>query len=30
MYVYVEKRSRIMVESVDSAYRIKCEIDLIG
>ena len=27
---HVEKRRRIMLESVDRAYRIKFEIDLIG
>ena len=26
----VEKRKGIMMESVDLAYRIKCEIELIG
>ena len=26
----VEKRKGIMMESVDRAYRIKCEIELIG
>ena len=26
----MEKRRRIMMESVDRAYGIKCEIDLIG
>ena len=26
----VKKRRRIMMESVDRAYRIKCEIDFIG
>ena len=25
----VEKRKRILMESVDRAYRIKCEVDLI-